>query len=96
MSMLRQWCQFPHIIWRGTALPEHPRWSVASFAFRPQYGHLTGLIRMARSYASSNVKSRIATDDTIYAVSTAPGRSAIAIIRISGSACMDVSEKSYN
>ena len=29
-------------------------------------------------------------EDTIYALSTAPGRSAIAIIRISGSACLDV------
>ena len=29
-------------------------------------------------------------DDTIYAVSTAPGRAAIAIIRISGPACLDV------
>ena len=29
-------------------------------------------------------------DDTIYALSTAPGRAGIAIIRISGSACLDV------
>lgn len=29
-------------------------------------------------------------DDTIYALSTAPGRAGIAIIRISGPACLDV------
>jgi tRNA modification GTPase len=29
-------------------------------------------------------------DDTIYALSTAPGRAGIAVIRISGPACLDV------
>jgi tRNA modification GTPase len=35
--------------------------------------------------------SNISSDDTIYALSTAPGRAAIAVIRISGPGCLQVS-----
>lgn len=34
--------------------------------------------------------SRLEVDDTIYALSTAPGRAAIAVIRVSGSACQSI------
>lgn len=39
---------------------------------------------------ASTLASRGNADSTIYALSTAPGRGAIAIIRISGSACLDI------
>ncbi|EXJ88078.1 tRNA modification GTPase [Capronia coronata CBS 617.96] len=56
--------------------------------------------RFGRSYASSAVASdleawrtepsRDTISDTIYALSSAPGRAAIAVIRLSGPACLDV------
>jgi tRNA modification GTPase len=45
-------------------------------------------IRQARYYSSQT--HRIKGDSTIYALSTAPGRGAIAIIRISGPACLSI------
>jgi tRNA modification GTPase len=39
---------------------------------------------------SSLATSRVSSDSTIYALSTAPGRGAIAIIRISGPACLSI------
>lgn len=44
-----------------------------------------------RAYIHSDASVVNFVDDTIYALSTAPGRAGIAIIRISGSSCLDVS-----
>ncbi|KAL4899720.1 hypothetical protein BDW74DRAFT_108748 [Aspergillus multicolor] len=43
---------------------------------------------------SASVRSRIFqdSDSTIYALSTAPGRAAIAVVRVSGPACIAVSQ----
>jgi hypothetical protein len=41
-------------------------------------------------HSQSHAPTRDVRDDTIYAVSTAPGRAGIAIVRISGPSCMDV------
>ena len=38
--------------------------------------------------------SSVETDETIYALSTAPGRAGIAVVRISGSSCLHVRQKS--
>lgn len=43
-------------------------------------------------YALSRRKDVVPTPDTIYALSTAPGRAAIAVVRISGPACLDIYE----
>lgn len=48
-------------------------------------------IQLHRSFASLHEYA-----STIYALSTAPGRAAIAIIRISGTACLDVRTKQPN
>ena len=42
------------------------------------------------SARARHLKRQKTQDDTIYALSTAPGRAAIAIIRISGPACLDI------
>lgn len=44
--------------------------------------------------ARRQLSSATPEDATIYALSTAPGTAAIAVIRISGAACMDVQHKS--
>ncbi|KAK4937905.1 mitochondrial splicing system protein [Elasticomyces elasticus] len=56
--------------------------------------------RLRRQYASSTIvpaleswPEGIHSSDTIYALSTAPGRAAIAVIRISGPACLDIYRK---
>ncbi|KAB8337156.1 hypothetical protein FH972_021460 [Carpinus fangiana] len=46
-----------------------------------------------RSYESSALNHETANSTTIYALSTAPGRAAIAIIRISGPACIEIYRK---
>lgn len=48
-------------------------------------------IQLQRSFASLHEYA-----STIYALSTAPGRAAIAIIRISGTACLDVRTQQPN
>lgn len=54
--------------------------------------HLHSTVREKRN--GEGVSSSVASsfDDTIYAVSTAPGRAGIAIIRVSGTGSLDVSE----
>jgi tRNA modification GTPase len=49
-----------------------------------------------RDLHSSSKQSLFLGDDTIYAISTAPGRAGIAIIRISGLSCLDVSSSQLN
>ncbi|KAI5210462.1 P-loop containing nucleoside triphosphate hydrolase protein [Aureobasidium subglaciale] len=50
-----------------------------------------GSIVLARHQSSApSVSTRFYGDPTIYALSTAPGRAAIAIIRVSGPACNDI------
>lgn len=52
----------------------------------------------SENYATSKGESRFLpkNESTIYALSTAPGRAAIAIIRISGPACMNVCDRPKN
>ncbi len=62
-----------------------------------------GLASPRCRYASSTVLPQVGnwhaqpekqlTSETIYALSTAPGRAAIAVVRISGSACLDIYRK---
>lgn len=47
-------------------------------------------ITLRHQSTASSFSTRFYGDPTIYALSTAPGRAAIAIIRISGSACKDI------
>jgi len=71
----------------------HPSTPCATLQFPP----FTHPGRRTVSVASSELdrwgptrKRSITSSDTIYALSSAPGRAAIAVIRISGSACLDV------
>jgi hypothetical protein len=51
---------------------------------------------LQRCYLHSTARqTAVLGDDTIYALSTAPGRAGIAIVRISGPACVDVSSPSF-
>lgn len=65
----------------------HSSWPVASSIGRSRYKTFQSrrLVRARRTFSS--IKSE---EPTIYALSTAPGRAAIAIIRISGPACLAV------
>ena len=56
--------------------------------------HYTKNIHTGQSVSSKGFKVAGPVDDTIYAVSTAPGRAGIAIIRISGPGCLDVCDPS--
>ena len=47
-------------------------------------------LRRLGTISSPTSLNILGTDDTIYALSTAPGRAAIAIIRVSGPACLEV------
>lgn len=57
---------------------------------RPSCNGRLPSIATERVHYSSLATPRINSDSTIYALSTAPGRGAIAIIRISGSACLSI------
>jgi tRNA modification GTPase len=87
---------------KGTAAKCTLREHTLRFALRPHNRpHLTQSFK--RSVASTATPfsiwtahlhaghSNISSDDTIYALSTAPGRAAIAVIRISGPGCLQVS-----
>lgn len=52
--------------------------------------HYTTNIHTGHCVSQKGTKLAGPVDDTIYAVSTAPGRAGIAIIRISGPGCLDV------
>ena len=55
--------------------------------------------RMAGTYEDSTLQTLAAADATIFALSTPPGKSAIAVVRASGPACLDVCtlcNRSYN
>ena len=52
-------------------------------------GHRT-LFTSPSEHPVQRRKDVVRTSDTIYALSTAPGRAAIAVIRISGPACLDI------
>lgn len=75
------------------ARPSHAR--VTDSVFRTR-----GLSRLRRQYASSTIATNLGgwaqetpLSDTIYALSTAPGRAAIAVVRISGPACLEIYRK---
>ncbi|KAL4776186.1 hypothetical protein BDW60DRAFT_107879 [Aspergillus nidulans var. acristatus] len=85
---------FWHLRWVATPvrLPRNQPWARAhplchalntSVSSTPQH----------RFYAAT-VPSRLlhGVDSTIYALSTAPGRAAIAVVRVSGPACVSVGE----
>ena len=59
---------------------------------RPRYWPCKSTIQPSRLISSPPYSRRkdVPTVDTIYALSTAPGRAAIAIVRISGPACLDI------
>jgi hypothetical protein len=69
-----------------------------SYAGQPHWPHRAWFERpINSSHAKTGVRSFFGAaaaaslePDTIYALSTAPGRAAIAIVRISGPACLDV------
>ena len=56
----------------------------------PQRRSFASLQNDASVLSKSPSRSRTSKDDTIYALSTAPSRAAIAIVRISGPGCLDV------
>lgn len=45
--------------------------------------------------ASPSFRFSLEADSTIYALSTAPGRAAIAVVRVSGSACVQVGQLTF-
>jgi len=69
----------PHVVDNLSPCPDQPQ---RKAPFKPQYGPIG---RYARRYSQAPVE-----EATIYALSTAPGRAAIAIIRISGPACLTI------
>ena len=54
------------------------------------HGYRANLTFRQHATLATRRKDVVPTADTIFALSTAPGRSAIAIIRISGPACLDI------
>lgn len=73
---------------RPTSPPKPRAWRWASTAARQSRLVSTSNTRLQHS--QSHAPTLGVRDDTIYAVSTAPGRAGIAIVRISGPSCMDV------
>lgn len=65
----------------------HSSWPVASSIGRSRYKTFQSKRLVSARRTFSSIKSK---EPTIYALSTAPGRAAIAIIRISGPACLAV------
>lgn len=63
--------------------------TICSNAFTPPISRLLSL-RERRLYHSGIPNGTHGEDTTIYALSTAPGRAAIAVIRISGPACTQI------
>lgn len=55
------------------------------------YGHIFFTQRWPQSLNSFSTSTFPAAGDTIYALSTAQGRAGIAVVRISGPSCIDVS-----
>lgn len=74
--------QYPARIGLEFLAPVRRSVSPAKRAFTSQH--------VADQVSSSLPKIAAVQDDTIYALSTAPGRAGIAIVRISGPACLDV------
>jgi tRNA modification GTPase len=69
------------------------RWGRGSFtAWRRTQDVSTTSRRAAVPHPESRIRHKdvTATADTVYALSTAPGRAAIAVIRITGPACLDI------
>jgi hypothetical protein len=80
-----------------------PSWSRYSRIAAPSHGIALDLVRPAQRRspsscrhfsASSSFRFSLEADSTIYALSTAPGRAAIAVVRVSGSACVQVGQSS--
>jgi hypothetical protein len=65
------------------ALQRHPRRS----GNQPQSSHLS---RARYLHTTSHPSASSQSSTTIYALSTPPGKSAVAVVRISGPACLDV------
>lgn len=65
------------------------RHRLSSLQTRPTFERALGRTVYSRCLSTVS-SSRIADDDTIYALSTASGRAAIAVIRISGPACLAI------
>jgi hypothetical protein len=86
------------------ASPFCPPWNqayttTARLGGRPLFGNSVSISARAPHRAPTNIRSfsssqhrrfMLDTDSTIYALSTAPGRAAIAVVRISGPACASV------
>lgn len=83
--------------------PCRPSWSRVSSAFAPTKARpfrgatFPALSRLhVRPFsASTPARSTFDSDSTIYALSTASGRAAIAVVRVSGPACVQVSGQKY-
>ncbi|GFF58112.1 cytokinesis protein sepA [Aspergillus udagawae] len=76
-----------------------PSWSRYSCIATPSHGVALDLARPVQRRspstcrhfsASSSFQFSLEADSTIYALSTAPGRAAIAVVRVSGSACVEI------
>ena len=104
MRAATRWKCFTAIAWRPLGRPtlsvaappvasrHHSRHFLTSAYHRlrvqgPRTEHPT--IQKDRIHSDSNV-SRVHEEPTIYALSTAPGRAAIAVIRVSGPACQSI------
>ena len=68
--------------------------TICSNAFTPPISRPLSL-RERRLYHSGIPNGTCSEDTTIYALSTAPGRAAIAVIRISGPACTQVRSRTH-
>lgn len=75
-------CKFNLIVCRQAFTSEARPTVLLSRPFRSDFGKAFFHTRTETPYGF--------VDDTIYALSTAHGRAGIAVIRISGSACLDV------
>jgi tRNA modification GTPase len=79
-----------HALYPRTALLRKPALIQSRLGRRPSISVATPIIQRNFSSASAIDYSSF-NDETIYAVSTAPGRAGIAIVRISGPSCLEVS-----
>lgn len=89
----------------GWAIPFRASWGRFSFAGGPhracyssRHVPLTSHpVSLKRCFTSCKItRSALDGDSTIYALSTAPGRAAIAVVRVSGPACVQVGQTSSN
>lgn len=77
-----------------------PRLSTSNKTYTRRHGFFSESVRRtpghARAFSSTRATQfMLDGDSTIYALSTAPGRAAIAVVRISGPACVPVCDPNH-